>query len=76
MVKKGLNSLIILGAWLIWSHLNRCVFDGQSPILPSILRQAKDERRLWELARAKGLSYLAALGVKTGRVYPSGTGYG
>jgi hypothetical protein len=60
VVKKGLNSLIILGAWLIWNHRNRCVFDGQSPSLPYILRQADDERRLWELAGAKGLSYLAA----------------
>jgi hypothetical protein len=60
MVKKGLNSLISLGAWMIWNHRNRCVFDGQTPSLPSILRQADDERRLWELAGAKGLSFLAA----------------
>jgi hypothetical protein len=60
MVKKGLSSLISLGAWMIWNHRNRCVFDGQTPSLPSILRQADDERRLWELAGAKGLSFLAA----------------
>jgi hypothetical protein len=60
MVKKGLSSLISLGGWMIWNHRNRCVFDGQTPSLPSILRQADDERRLWELAGAKGLSFLAA----------------
>ena len=60
MVKKGLNSLISLGAWMIWNHRNKCVFDGQTPCLPSILRQADDERRLWALAGAKGLSFLAA----------------
>jgi hypothetical protein len=59
MVKKGLSSLISLGAWMVWNHRNRCVFDGQTPSLPSILRQADDERRLWELAGAKGLSLLA-----------------
>lgn len=29
-VKKGVNSIIILGAWLIWKHRNVCVFDGGS----------------------------------------------
>jgi hypothetical protein len=28
MVKKGLSSLISSGAWMIWNHRNRCVFDG------------------------------------------------
>jgi len=27
-MQKGLNSLVILGAWTIWNHHNRCVFDG------------------------------------------------
>jgi len=60
MVKKGLNSLIILGAWKIWNLRNRCVFDRETPSLSRILKQADDERSLWELAGAKGLSYLAA----------------
>lgn len=58
MVKKGLDSLIILGDWMIWNHRNRCVFDGVTPSLSLILKQADDERSLWELAGAKGLSYL------------------
>jgi hypothetical protein len=33
MLRRGLNSLIILGAWVIWRHRNNCVFDGVSPNL-------------------------------------------
>jgi hypothetical protein len=60
MVNKGLDSLIIFGAWKIWNHHNRCVFDGDTPNLSLILKQTDDERILWELAGAKYLSYLAA----------------
>jgi hypothetical protein len=59
-VRKGLDSLIILGAWMIWKHRNRCVFDNWTPSLPLILRLADEERRMWELAGAKGLAYMAA----------------
>jgi hypothetical protein len=31
ITKEGLNSLIILGAWTIWNHMNKCVFEGASP---------------------------------------------
>jgi hypothetical protein len=61
MVKKGLDSLIILGDWKIWNLLNRCVIDGETSSLSRILKQANEERNLcWELAGAKCLSYLAA----------------
>jgi hypothetical protein len=59
MVKKGLDSLIILRAWKIWNLRNRCVFDRETPSLSQILKQTYDERSLWELVGAKGLSYLA-----------------
>ncbi|GJM91702.1 hypothetical protein PR202_ga08105 [Eleusine coracana subsp. coracana] len=58
---RGLNTLIILGAWILWNHRNRCVFDGISPSLAAALVQAGEERYLWELAGAKGLSFLTAL---------------
>lgn len=31
-VHKGLNSVIIIGAWAIWTHRNQCVFDDISPL--------------------------------------------
>ena len=28
---------VILGAWSIWNHRNRCVFDGITPSLPCVI---------------------------------------
>jgi hypothetical protein len=58
-VQKGLNSLIILGAWSIWKHRNSCVFDGASPSAASILNMARDEAQLCTVAGAKGLTSLS-----------------
>jgi len=44
--KKGVNSLIILGAWMIWKHRNACVFEGMAPSVASIMREIKDEHNL------------------------------
>jgi hypothetical protein len=60
LVRKGLDSLVILGSWMIWKHRNRAIFDGGSPSLPLVLEQADKERRSWEIAGANGLSFLAA----------------
>ena len=60
MIMKGVNSLIALGAWIIWNHRNRIVFDGISPSVSAALCQAREEQQLWEMAGAKGLSFLAA----------------
>jgi hypothetical protein len=35
IARKGLNSLISLGLWILWNHRNACVFDGLSPCLGS-----------------------------------------
>jgi hypothetical protein len=61
--KKGLNSLIILGAWTLWKHRNRCVFYGIAPNLVAAVSQADEERRFCELAGARGargISHLMA----------------
>jgi hypothetical protein len=38
---KGLNSLIILGAWAIWNHRNRCVFNGVQPSSSMVIRSRR-----------------------------------
>lgn len=42
--RKGFNSLIILGAWTLWIHRNKCVFYGVSPSqgYPALLRRGKE----------------------------------
>ena len=63
--KKGVNSLIILTSWLIWKHRNSCVFDGATPSINEVLRQFRDEYKLWCLAGAKKLQALWLDGVGT-----------
>ena len=53
--KKGVNSLIILTSWLIWKHRNSSIFDGATPSVNEVLRQFRDEYKLWCLAGAKKL---------------------
>ena len=52
--KKGLNMVIILGAWILWKHRNACVFDGAPSRISSLMQAFKDEE-LWCLAGARGL---------------------
>jgi hypothetical protein len=59
--RKGFNSMVILGAWIIWKHRNRCVFNGDPPSLSAALLAAKEVALAWSLAGAKGLSFLQAL---------------
>jgi hypothetical protein len=58
LMRNGFNSLVILGAWTIWKHMNRCVFDGCNPSLVTALRVAREEAVLWSLIGAKALSFL------------------
>lgn len=62
-LRKGLNSLIILGAWTIWRHRNDCVFNGASPRVATALTFAKEDAQLWSMAGAKGLPLPAVRGV-------------
>jgi len=58
--RKGFNTLVILGAWLLWKHRNACVFEGDRPNLNRLLQAFKDEHHLWCLAGARSLSSLSA----------------
>jgi len=60
-VRNGLNSIIILGAWSVWNHRNRCVFDGAPPDLNAVYNIIREELRLWSLAGARGITHLLAL---------------
>jgi len=53
--RKGFNSLVILGAWILWKHRNACVFNGSAPSIPTALQAFKDESHLWVVGGAKGL---------------------
>jgi len=61
--KRGVNSLIILGAWLLWNHKNACVFEGVTPSVSAIMCAFKDEHSLWCLAGAKKLQGLGLANV-------------
>jgi hypothetical protein len=58
--RKGLDSLFILGAWVLWKHRNRRVFDAAPPNLAAALSQAGEERLFWELPGAQGIASLTA----------------
>jgi hypothetical protein len=50
-----------LGTWTLWTHRNKCVFDGAASNITSALAVAEDEGNAWSLAGARGLSLLAAI---------------
>ncbi|TVU39764.1 hypothetical protein EJB05_13203, partial [Eragrostis curvula] len=56
--RKGLNSLIILGGWILWRHRNACVFNGALPCINTILREFENEKHLWGLTGARSLRAL------------------
>ena len=58
--RKWFNTIVILGAWSLWNHRNRCVFDGINPNLEDVLVSLRDELHLWSLASARGVSHLLA----------------
>jgi len=58
--RKGLNSLVILGALSIWKHRNCLVFYGMLPNLAEGLLLTREEIHLWGMASARGISYLVA----------------
>jgi hypothetical protein len=61
LILNGLNSIIILGAWNLWNHCNRCVFDCTSPSITSIISTNIEDPQQWSMAGARGVSYLLTL---------------
>jgi hypothetical protein len=41
--RKGMNNVIILGAWCLWIHRNKAVFNGENPLLGTIRCVFRDE---------------------------------
>jgi len=60
-VQKEVNSIIILGAWLVWKHRNVCVFDGGAPNVDQVISVFRNEVQQWSAAGARGISILLAL---------------
>jgi hypothetical protein len=56
--RKGFNSIVILGAWSLWKHRNRCIFDGARPYLISLESWFREKLHVWILAGAKNLHSL------------------
>ena len=46
-LRKGFNSIIILGAWTLWNLRNRCVFYGEPPNLARALLLASEGLLFW-----------------------------
>jgi hypothetical protein len=53
--RKVMNNIIILGAWCLWIHRNKVVFNGETPSLISIRCVFLDEIGCWITAGAKHL---------------------
>jgi nuclear pore complex protein Nup210 len=56
--KKGINSLIVLGAWMIWKQRNNCASNRAMPNMQRILTHIEEEAHLWCLAGARELAWL------------------
>jgi len=54
-LNEGFNSLVMLGAWILWKHRNACVFDGLAPCLQVALQAYKDGLHLWQAAGVRAL---------------------
>lgn len=56
--RKGFNSVVVLGAWMLWKHRNAGVFEHSNPNIHSLVHMFKEEAHLWSLAGARGLRAL------------------
>jgi len=61
LVKKGVDSIIILGSWLVWKHCNYYVFDWGTPSLSRVMTTFREDVQQWSVVGVQGVSYLLAL---------------
>jgi hypothetical protein len=54
-MRKGLASMTLLIAWMLWKQRNACVFDGENPSANLLHSKIRTEEVLWAKAGAKGL---------------------
>jgi hypothetical protein len=73
--RKGLNSLIIVGAWTLWRHHSDCVFNGSTPRTATTLVREGEQIIAWKMAGTKGLAMIPELeGELEDRSFPSVVG--
>jgi hypothetical protein len=69
-MQKGLNSIVILGAWTLWKHRNDCLFKGKPPRLAAALSMAGSDLWYWGRAGAKDVQLLeASLSLESFRLF-------
>ena len=47
--------LVLPTSWMLWKHCNDCTFEGATVCVAILLRQIKEEDKLWAQAGALGL---------------------
>jgi len=57
LVKKGFDSILVLGAWTIWKHRNHCVFNGITRDVSCVVSVIREDLRQWSFAGARGVSH-------------------
>jgi hypothetical protein len=56
--QKGMNNVIILGAWCLWIHRNKAILNRENPSLSTIRCAFLDELVCWNKAGDKHLENL------------------
>jgi hypothetical protein len=63
-MRKGLPSMTLLIAWLLWKQRNACVFEGERSSTKNLLSQIRKEAALW--AKAGGKWFACNLAIHLG----------
>jgi len=55
LVKKGFDSILVLGAWTIWKHRNHCVFNGITRDVSCVVSVIKEDLLIYTSGILLGL---------------------